>query len=70
MRLRRDNAGLSPAQPPSMALKATIYKAQLQIADMDRHVYGDHNLTLACHPSETEERLMIRVLAFALNLPG
>ena len=37
-----------------MALKATIYKAQLQIADMDRHVYGDHNLTLACHPSETE----------------
>lgn len=70
MRLRRDNAGLSPAQPPSMALKATIYKAQLQIADMDRHVYGDHNLTLACHPSKTEERLMIRVLAFALNLPG
>lgn len=53
-----------------MALKATIYKAQLQIADMDRHVYGDHNLTLACHPSETEERLMIRVLAFALNVPA
>jgi len=53
-----------------MALKATIYKAQLQIADMDRHVYGDHQLTLACHPSETEERLMIRVLAFALNLPA
>ncbi len=51
-----------------MALKATIYKAQLQIADMDRHVYGDHQLTLACHPSETEERLMIRVLAFALNV--
>ncbi|RZL39773.1 MAG: YaeQ family protein, partial [Rubrivivax sp.] len=51
-----------------MALKATIHKAQLQIADMDRHVYGDHNLTLACHPSETEERLMIRVLAFALNV--
>ena len=53
-----------------MALKATIYKAQLQIADMDRHVYGDHSLTLACHPSETEERLMIRVLAFALNVPA
>lgn len=53
-----------------MALKATIYKAQLQIADMDRHVYGDHALTLACHPSETEERLMIRVLAFALNVPA
>lgn len=53
-----------------MALKATIYKAQIQIADMDRHVYGDHNLTLACHPSETEERLMVRVLAFALNVPA
>ncbi|MFN3860509.1 MAG: YaeQ family protein [Roseateles sp.] len=53
-----------------MALKATIYKAQLQIADMDRHVYGEHALTLACHPSETEERLMVRVLAFALNLPA
>ncbi|MFO1225921.1 YaeQ family protein [Roseateles sp.] len=53
-----------------MALKATIYKAQLQIADMDRHVYGDHNLTLAKHPSETDERLMNRVLAYALNVPA
>ena len=53
-----------------MALKSTIYKADLQIADMDRHVYGDHALTLACHPSETEERLMIRVLAYALNVPA
>lgn len=52
-----------------MALKATIYKAQLQIADMDRNVYGDHNLTLACHPSENEERLLIRLLAYALNVP-
>lgn len=50
-----------------MALKATIYKAELQIADMDRHYYQNHSLTLACHPSETEERLMMRVLAFALN---
>lgn len=50
-----------------MALKATIYKAELQIADMDRHYYGDHALTLARHPSETEERLMLRVLAFALH---
>lgn len=49
-----------------MALKATIYKASLSIADMDRHYYGDHALTLACHPSETEERLMVRLLAFAL----
>ena len=46
-----------------MALKATIYKADLQIADMDRHVYGDHALTIARHPSETDERMMARVLA-------
>ncbi|MFA5493174.1 MAG: YaeQ family protein [Porticoccaceae bacterium] len=49
-----------------MALKATIYKATLNIADMDRHYYASHALTLACHPSETEERLMVRLLAFAL----
>jgi uncharacterized protein YaeQ len=49
-----------------MALKSTIYKAELQIADMDRHYYAQHSLTLAKHPSETEERLMIRLLAFAL----
>ena len=50
-----------------MALKATIFKATLSIADMDRYYYGDHHLTLARHPSETNERLMIRLLAFALN---
>ena len=49
-----------------MALKATIYKADLQIADMDRHVYGGHALTIARHPSETDERMMVRVLAYAL----
>jgi len=48
-----------------MALKATIFKARLQIADMDRHYYGEHALTLARHPSETDERMMLRVLAFA-----
>ena len=52
-----------------MALKSTIYKAHLQIADMDRGLYADHALTLALHPSETEERMMMRVLAFALNVP-
>ena len=52
-----------------MALKATIYKAQLQIADMDRQLYADHALTLALHPSETEERLLVRLLAFALLVP-
>ena len=53
-----------------MAIKATIYKAHLQIADMDRNVYGDHALTLPLQPSETEERLMMRLLAFALNVPA
>ncbi|HEY4485352.1 MAG TPA: YaeQ family protein [Nitrospiria bacterium] len=48
-----------------MTLNAAIYKAALQIADMDRHYYHDHELTLARHPSETDERLMVRVLAFA-----
>jgi len=51
-----------------MALKSTIYKAALQIADMDRALYADHALTLALHPSETEERLMVRLLAFALQV--
>lgn len=49
-----------------MALKATIFKANLQIADMDRNYYQDHVLTLARHPSETDERMMVRLLAFAL----
>jgi uncharacterized protein YaeQ len=50
-----------------MALKATIFKATLNIADMDRHHYADHLRTIARHPSETDERMMIRLLAFALN---
>ncbi|TXT21176.1 MAG: hypothetical protein FD134_2742 [Gallionellaceae bacterium] len=49
-----------------MAIKATIFKASLQIADLDRHYYADHALTLARHPSETDERMMVRLLAFAL----
>lgn len=49
-----------------MATGATIYKAELQIADIDRHYYQNHSLTLARHPSETDERLMVRVLAFVL----
>ncbi|MFL6635116.1 MAG: YaeQ family protein [Massilia sp.] len=50
-----------------MALKATIYKADLSIADMDRNYYQEHALTIARHPSETDERVMIRLLAFALH---
>jgi uncharacterized protein YaeQ len=49
-----------------MALKSTVVRAELQISDLDRHYYASHNLTLAQHPSETDERLMVRVLAFAL----
>lgn len=50
-----------------MAIKATVFKASLQIADMERHYYHDHVLTLARHPSETDERMMVRLLAFALH---
>jgi uncharacterized protein YaeQ len=49
-----------------MALNSTVYKAELQVSDMDRHYYATHPLTLARHPSETEERLMVRLLAYAL----
>lgn len=49
-----------------MALKSTIYKIDLNISDMDRQYYSQHSLTLARHPSETDERLMVRVIAFAL----
>jgi len=48
-----------------MALKATVYKVELQVADMDRNVYGDYTLTVAQHPSETLQRMMLRLLVFA-----
>ena len=50
-----------------MAQNARVVKAQLQIADMQRHHYQDYSLTLAQHPSETDARLLVRLLAFALN---
>jgi uncharacterized protein YaeQ len=50
-----------------MALKSTICKVELAIADVDRGYYRDHSLTLARHPSETDERMMVRLLAFALH---
>jgi len=50
-----------------MATKATIYKALLNIANMDTHYYAEHNLTMAKHPSETDLRLMVRLIAFILN---
>lgn len=50
-----------------MALKSTIFKIELQLSDLDRHYYQTHALTIARHPSETDERMMTRVIAFALN---
>lgn len=60
----RDSALLLLILP--MALKSTVFKAKLSIANMDRPYYAEHVLTLARHPSETDERLMVRLLAFAL----
>lgn len=50
-----------------MATKATIHKALLNIANIDTHYYAEHNLTMAKHPSETDLRLMVRLLAFVFN---
>ena len=49
-----------------MAIKSTIYKIDLQVSDMDRNYYQQHNLTLARHPSETDERVMVRLIGFAM----
>lgn len=50
-----------------MALKSTIHKAELQIADLDRQHYATHRITVAKHPSETDARMMLRLLAFVLH---
>ena len=50
-----------------MALKSTIYKATINLSDMDKHLYKELTLTIAQHPSETEERMMVRLLAYLLN---
>ena len=49
-----------------MAIKATIYKVKLDISDCDRNYFHSHDLTISCHPSETEQRMMVRLLAFSL----
>ena len=51
----------------AVALKSTVFRAELTISDLDREVYETFSLTLARHPSETDERMMIRLLAFALE---
>ena len=50
-----------------MAIKSTVFKVDLQITDIDRDYYKNHFLTIARHPSETNERMMMRIIAFALN---
>lgn len=50
-----------------MSPKSTVVKVELQVSDMDRHYYASHALTLAQHPSETDLRLLVRLLAFALH---
>jgi uncharacterized protein YaeQ len=50
-----------------MALTATVYKADCSMVDIDKNYYADHQLTLVCQPSETHERMMMRLLAFALD---
>jgi uncharacterized protein YaeQ len=52
-----------------MALKAIIYRANVNVSDLDRNLYSDHSFTIARHPSETEERMMVRLLAYVLNVP-
>ena len=53
-----------------MSIKATIYKANIQLTDIDRGVYADFPVTIARHPSETDERMLVRLFAFALNVPA
>ncbi len=50
-----------------MALKPTIYKVDLNLVDTDHHRYENRKLTLALHPSETVERMMVRLLVYGLN---
>lgn len=50
-----------------MAISATVFKVAMNIADMNRHYYQQHELTAAQHPSENDYRFMVRLIAFALN---
>jgi len=50
-----------------LALNATIYKVHLELSDIDNSKYGTYPLTIALHPSETEERMLLRIVAFAIN---
>ncbi len=50
-----------------MARKATIYKADIQLSDIDRNLFDSLALTIALHPSETLERMTVRLLVFCIN---
>ena len=50
-----------------MSLRSTVFKATLAIADIDRGYYANHAVTIARHPSENDERMMVRLLAFVLH---
>jgi len=50
-----------------VAIKPTIYKFRISLSDLNRHYYDTLNLTVALHPSETIERMMVRVLAYCIN---
>ncbi len=50
-----------------MALSATVFKVELGVSDVDHGYYADHPLTVARHPSETDERMVLRLLAFGLR---
>jgi len=49
-----------------MAQPSTIYRVGIQLSDIDRGLYETLQITVARHPSETEERLLARILAYAL----
>ena len=53
-----------------MALKSTIFRANLNVSDLDRGHFAEYPLTIARHPSETDERMLMRVLAYALYTPA
>ena len=50
-----------------MALSSTIYKFSISLSDLDRNKFETLNLTVAQHPSETAERMMVRVLCYGLH---
>jgi len=67
LRSAQDDTGLGPAVVCVMALTATIYTFDIQLADVDRNVYDTVSLRIPCQPSETEEYLLSRVLAYCLE---